>query len=127
MTDDAALDADIRAIRDEYVVPSWLPLAAIRPRSPRSIEMLLYAAKIMRSTRTGNPTLVFITDRNHRQPELGVPRSRCPRYCPEASRTASLAKIAGASSCASSRRLAQRSFVPSFIEATNLYLPRLFG
>src|SRR5690606_15744834 len=32
--------------------------------SGKSIEMLLYAAKIMRDARMGNPTVVFITDRN---------------------------------------------------------------
>jgi len=38
--------------------------------SGKSIEMLLYAAKIMRSTRMGNPTLVFITDRNDLDDQL---------------------------------------------------------
>ncbi|MGC7313263.1 hypothetical protein RBA04_22605, partial [Mycobacteroides abscessus subsp. massiliense] len=32
--------------------------------SGKSIEMLLYAAKIMRDERMSNPTLVFLTDRN---------------------------------------------------------------
>jgi len=38
--------------------------------SGKSIEMLLYAAKITRSTRMGNPTLVFITDRNDLDDQL---------------------------------------------------------
>jgi type I restriction enzyme R subunit len=38
--------------------------------SGKSIEMLLYAAKIMRSERMGNPTLVFITDRNDLDDQL---------------------------------------------------------
>jgi type I restriction enzyme R subunit len=38
--------------------------------SGKSIEMLLYAAKIMRSARMGNPTLVFITDRNDLDDQL---------------------------------------------------------
>ena len=38
--------------------------------SGKSIEMLLYAAKIMRSVRMGNPTLVFITDRNDLDDQL---------------------------------------------------------
>jgi len=38
--------------------------------SGKSIEMLLYAAKIMRSKRMGNPTLVFITDRNDLDDQL---------------------------------------------------------
>jgi len=38
--------------------------------SGKSIEMLLYAARIMRSTRMGNPTLVFITDRNDLDDQL---------------------------------------------------------
>ena len=35
-----------------------------------SIEMLLYAAKIMRDPRMGNPTLVFLTDRNDLDDQL---------------------------------------------------------
>ncbi|MEV4536275.1 type I restriction endonuclease subunit R [Asanoa sp. NPDC049518] len=38
--------------------------------SGKSIEMLLYAAKIMRDSRMGNPTLVFITDRNDLDDQL---------------------------------------------------------
>ncbi len=38
--------------------------------SGKSIEMLLYAAKIMRDLRMGNPTLVFITDRNDLDDQL---------------------------------------------------------
>ena len=38
--------------------------------SGKSIEMLLYASKIMRSTAMGNPTLVFITDRNDLDDQL---------------------------------------------------------
>ena len=38
--------------------------------SGKSIEMLLYAAKIMRDQRMGNPTLVFLTDRNDLDDQL---------------------------------------------------------
>jgi type I restriction enzyme, R subunit len=38
--------------------------------SGKSIEMLLYAAKIMRDARMGNPTLVFVTDRNDLDDQL---------------------------------------------------------
>ncbi|PVE17448.1 type I restriction endonuclease subunit R [Arthrobacter sp. Bz4] len=38
--------------------------------SGKSIEMLLYAAKIMRDERMGNPTLVFVTDRNDLDDQL---------------------------------------------------------
>jgi type I restriction enzyme R subunit len=38
--------------------------------SGKSIEMVLYAAKIMRNERMGNPTLVFITDRNDLDDQL---------------------------------------------------------
>ncbi|WP_138413309.1 type I restriction endonuclease subunit R [Sinomonas gamaensis] len=38
--------------------------------SGKSIEMLLYAAKIIRDARMGNPTLVFITDRNDLDDQL---------------------------------------------------------
>jgi len=38
--------------------------------SGKSIEMVLYAAKIMRSAEMGNPTLVFITDRNDLDDQL---------------------------------------------------------
>jgi len=38
--------------------------------SGKSIEMLLYAAKMMRSSEMGNPTLVFITDRNDLDDQL---------------------------------------------------------
>jgi type I restriction enzyme, R subunit len=38
--------------------------------SGKSIEMLLYAAKIMRSEAMGNPTLVLITDRNDLDDQL---------------------------------------------------------
>lgn len=38
--------------------------------SGKSIEMLLYASKIMQDPRMGNPTLVFITDRNDLDDQL---------------------------------------------------------
>lgn len=38
--------------------------------SGKSIEMVLYAGKIMRSPEMGNPTLVFITDRNDLDDQL---------------------------------------------------------
>ncbi|KKC06257.1 type I restriction endonuclease subunit R [Mycobacterium nebraskense] len=38
--------------------------------SGKSIEMLLYAAKIMRDERMSNPTLVFLTDRNDLDDQL---------------------------------------------------------
>lgn len=38
--------------------------------SGKSIEMLLYAAKIMRDARMNNPTLVFLTDRNDLDDQL---------------------------------------------------------
>jgi type I restriction enzyme, R subunit len=38
--------------------------------SGKSIEMLLYAARIMRDPRMGNPTLVFLTDRNDLDDQL---------------------------------------------------------
>ncbi len=38
--------------------------------SGKSIEMLLYAAKVMRDARMGNPTLLFITDRNDLDDQL---------------------------------------------------------
>jgi type I restriction enzyme R subunit len=38
--------------------------------SGKSIEMLLYAAKIMRDARMGNPTVVFVTDRNDLDDQL---------------------------------------------------------
>ncbi|MGV0838486.1 type I restriction endonuclease subunit R [Mycolicibacterium thermoresistibile] len=38
--------------------------------SGKSLEMLFYAAKIMRDARMGNPTLVFITDRNDLDDQL---------------------------------------------------------
>jgi type I restriction enzyme R subunit len=38
--------------------------------SGKSIEMLLYAAKVMRDPRMANPTLVFITDRNDLDDQL---------------------------------------------------------
>jgi len=38
--------------------------------SGKSIEMLLYAAKVMRDARMGNPTLVFLTDRNDLDDQL---------------------------------------------------------
>ncbi|TNM37696.1 type I restriction endonuclease subunit R [Nocardioides albidus] len=38
--------------------------------SGKSIEMLLYAAKIMRDPRMNNPTLVFLTDRNDLDDQL---------------------------------------------------------
>ena len=47
------------------VVSSGTPRA-----SGKCIEMLLYAAKIMRDPRMNNPTLVFITDRNDLDDQL---------------------------------------------------------
>jgi type I restriction enzyme, R subunit len=38
--------------------------------SGKSIEMLLYAAKVMRDSRMSNPTLVFMTDRNDLDDQL---------------------------------------------------------
>ncbi|MGH9164618.1 MAG: type I restriction endonuclease subunit R [Acidimicrobiales bacterium] len=38
--------------------------------SGKSVEMLLYAAKVMRSAEMGNPTLVLITDRNDLDDQL---------------------------------------------------------
>ncbi len=38
--------------------------------SGKSIEMMFYAAKIMRDERMGNPTLVFLTDRNDLDDQL---------------------------------------------------------
>jgi type I restriction enzyme R subunit len=38
--------------------------------SGKSIEMLLYASKVMRDPRMGNPTLVFLTDRNDLDDQL---------------------------------------------------------
>lgn len=38
--------------------------------SGKSIEMLIYAAKVMRDPRMGNPTLVFLTDRNDLDDQL---------------------------------------------------------
>ena len=38
--------------------------------SGKSIEMLFYAAKVMRDPRMGNPTLVFLTDRNDLDDQL---------------------------------------------------------
>jgi type I restriction enzyme R subunit len=38
--------------------------------SGKSIEMLLFAAKVMRDPRMGNPTLVFLTDRNDLDDQL---------------------------------------------------------
>lgn len=38
--------------------------------SGKSIEMLLYAARVMRDPRMGNPTLVFLTDRNDLDDQL---------------------------------------------------------
>ena len=38
--------------------------------SGKSIEMLLYAAKVMRDPRMGNPTLAFLTDRNDLDDQL---------------------------------------------------------
>lgn len=38
--------------------------------SGKSLEMLMYAAKVMRDPRMGNPTLVFLTDRNDLDDQL---------------------------------------------------------
>src|SRR5664280_815317 len=64
--------------------------------SGKSIEMLFYAAKIMRSTKMGNPTLVFITDRNDLDDQLFGEVFAPSRTLPEAPKRA--AHRAGSSS-----------------------------
>jgi type I restriction enzyme R subunit len=56
--------------------------------SGKSFEMLLYAAKIMRSTAMSNPTLVFITDRNDLDDQLFGEVFAPARVLPEAPRRA---------------------------------------
>lgn len=56
--------------------------------SGKSIEMLLYAAKMMRSTAMGNPTLVFITDRNDLDDQLFGEVFAPARILPETPRRA---------------------------------------
>ncbi|HTW19595.1 MAG TPA: type I restriction endonuclease subunit R [Mycobacteriales bacterium] len=56
--------------------------------SGKSFEMLLYAAKIMRSAAMGNPTLVFITDRNDLDDQLFGEVFAPARVLPEAPRRA---------------------------------------
>jgi type I restriction enzyme R subunit len=56
--------------------------------SGKSFEMLLYAAKIMRSAAMGNPTLVFITDRNDLDDQLFGEVFAPARILPEAPRRA---------------------------------------
>jgi type I restriction enzyme, R subunit len=51
--------------------------------SGKSIEMLLYAAKIMRSPEMGNPTLVLITDRNDLDDQLFAEVFAPARILPE--------------------------------------------
>ena len=54
--------------------------------SGKSIEMLLYAAKMMRSAEMGNPTLVLITDRNDLDDQLFAEVFAPARILPEAPR-----------------------------------------
>jgi type I restriction enzyme R subunit len=56
--------------------------------SGKSIEMLLYAAKIMRSKEMGNPTLVLITDRNDLDDQLFAEVFAPARILPETPRQA---------------------------------------
>jgi type I restriction enzyme R subunit len=56
--------------------------------SGKSIEMLFYAAKVMRSTEMGNPTLVFITDRNDLDDQLFGEVFAPARVLPETPRRA---------------------------------------
>jgi type I restriction enzyme, R subunit len=56
--------------------------------SGKSIEMLLYAAKIMRLAEMGNPTLVFITDRNDLDDQLFGEVFSVARVLPETPRRA---------------------------------------
>jgi type I restriction enzyme R subunit len=56
--------------------------------SGKSFEMLLYAAKIMRSAEMSNPTLVFITDRNDLDDQLFGEVFAPARLLPEAPRRA---------------------------------------
>ena len=51
--------------------------------SGKSIEMLLYAAKVMRSAAMGNPTLVLITDRNDLDDQLFAEVFAPARILPE--------------------------------------------
>jgi type I restriction enzyme R subunit len=51
--------------------------------SGKSIEMLLYAAKVARSPEMGNPTLVFITDRNDLDDQLYTEVFAPARILPE--------------------------------------------
>ena len=51
--------------------------------SGKSIEMLLYAAKMMRSAEMGNPTLVLITDRNDLDDQLFAEVFAPARILPE--------------------------------------------
>jgi len=56
--------------------------------SGKSIEMLLYAAKVMRSAEMGNPTLVLITDRNDLDDQLYGEVFAPARVLPETPRQA---------------------------------------
>lgn len=56
--------------------------------SGKSFEMLLYAAKIVRSTEMGNPTLVFVTDRNDLDDQLFGEVFAPARVLPEAPKRA---------------------------------------
>jgi type I restriction enzyme, R subunit len=56
--------------------------------SGKSIEMLLYAAKVMRLAEMGNPTLVFITDRNDLDDQLFGEVFSPARVLPETPRRA---------------------------------------
>ena len=51
--------------------------------SGKSLEMVLYAAKVMRSRTMGNPTLVFITDRNDLDDQLFTEVFAPARILPE--------------------------------------------
>ncbi|MHC1563170.1 type I restriction endonuclease subunit R [Actinomycetospora sp. C-140] len=57
--------------------------------SGKSVEMLLYAAKMMRDNRMSNPTLVFITDRNDLDDQLFDEVFAPARILPEAPAQAS--------------------------------------
>ena len=56
--------------------------------SGKSLEMVLYAAKMMRSQAMGNPTLVFITDRNDLDDQLFTEVFAPARILPETPRRA---------------------------------------
>jgi len=82
--------------------------------SGKSIEMLLYAAKIMRSTGMGNPTLVFVTDRNDLDDQLFGEVFAPARVLPEQPRKAEsradvrqmLSRASGGIGCATVQKFA---------------------